>query len=240
MLALMLAATGCAPTGDYGRPRPNVLHDDIMPVAGEFAARLRGEPVSRFPHTDAEQDLRNQAWALVMPQLPQQRMDSFFAELRRTRLLSAASTPTDPTSYGRTLLRTSYASSDARFNRIAADAQIDRSNLLHFIATARVVAEDDRVRLGALANVIGTNTAERQNALARIDENRAIIAWVRQSILDRAAGYRYAYEHLLIATPSTQALAAERAVQALEADLATLEGLVAPPVVVVEQPIYTK
>lgn len=211
-----------------------------MPVAGNLAARLRGEPVSRFPNTDAEQDLRNQAWALVMPPLPQQKMDSFFAELRRTRLLPGWLTPSDPTSYGRTLLRTDYASSDARFNRIAADAQIDRSNLQNFVATARVVAEDDRVRLGALANVAGVSASEHANALARIDENRAIIAWVRESILQRAAGYRYAYEHLLIATPGTQALAAERAVQALEADLATLEGLVEPPVVVVEQPIYTK
>ena len=86
VLCLAFAATlaGCTPpVGDLGRARPSVWHDDVLPKAGEFMAWRRDEPVSQFPLTDDEQELRNRAWLLIMPASSKDNWESRLIELRR-------------------------------------------------------------------------------------------------------------------------------------------------------------
>lgn len=113
--ALLFAAGGCAaPAGDFGRPRAGVLNDNVLPLAGDTAAWVRGEPVSAAPFTDDERQLRDLAYAILMPPDERQTWERMLAEWRRTRLLPEAKTHPNPADYADPLLRTSYRSSTAR------------------------------------------------------------------------------------------------------------------------------
>ena len=89
-LALVaLAVTACGrPTGDFGRAEPSFLHDTLLPAAGKLTAEyVRKEPVSGFPLTDDEIELRNRAWAFVRaPHVRDWWLDSL-VEGERTRIL---------------------------------------------------------------------------------------------------------------------------------------------------------
>jgi hypothetical protein len=61
---------------------------------------------------------------------------------------------------------------------------------------------------------------ERQSAMARIYENRMLIAWVHRRFGERLIGYKLALDRLVVATPAPAAIEAERVLQVLEAGLA--------------------
>ena len=54
-------------SGDFGRPKQSFWNDVILPTAGSKAARVRGEAVSGYPFTDAEDELRDRSWRFLMP-----------------------------------------------------------------------------------------------------------------------------------------------------------------------------
>ena len=55
-----------------------------------------------------------------------------------------------------------------------------------------------------------------RNAVARVAENRCLIAWVRDELAERTESYSYAVQHAFLAMPQGEAIAAERAVTALD------------------------
>lgn len=68
---ILLAATslsGCfQSTGDFGRRKPNVLQDKILPAIGEHATWARDQDPSKLLKTDAEVEYRLAAWDYVIP-----------------------------------------------------------------------------------------------------------------------------------------------------------------------------
>ncbi len=136
--------------GDFDRPQPSTVNDEIMPFAGKLAARHRGEPTSFYRYTDAEQELRNRSWSLLMPTLPQQYFERWVAEMRRTRLMSPAETVPDRADYVEHLLSEDYSSSSARYLKLMTDIDANRYQIREFISVANRVAVDDRVRERAL------------------------------------------------------------------------------------------
>jgi hypothetical protein len=222
-LALMLAA--CAPQGDLGRPAPNVLNDEIMPWAGNHAARLREEPVSGYSFTDAEREMRQMGYALMMPTHPTDRWNQFWAELRRTRIGDATRFDPDPRGYCRTLAREDYRSSKARFIRMTDDMRADRQRIRPFCEKAMEVANADRVREGALGYLPNLTPVEIRSARDRIAENRMIVSWVRHGLHQHATAYRCALNTQLVATPEHEAVMAERELAGLEADIRDFERL---------------
>jgi hypothetical protein len=222
MLVLSLAA--CAPTmGDFERPAPSVLSDDLLPAAGRVAADLyRKEPVSDFRYTDHERELRDRAWSLLMPQLEKQFFMNWLAELRRTRLLTVEKSVPKRGDYVRELLSKDFRSSGARFSRLEMDIQNDRARYPGFVETANTVAAFDRVRERSLGEMPDASAEERQNAFARIEENRWLVYAVQTSMRERAGIYRYAFQRLMIETPDATAVGAERALLALERDIGLL------------------
>ncbi len=86
---LCLLATACAAPGDFGRPRPSVWNDTLLPATGSIAARLRDEPASRYGLTDDEAELRDRAWRFLMPAHERQWFERLVAELARTRIISS-------------------------------------------------------------------------------------------------------------------------------------------------------
>jgi hypothetical protein len=85
------------------------------------------------------------------------------------------------------------------------------------------------VRLRSLSHVRSVDEEQIHHALARVAENRCLIAWVREESLGRVVSYRYALEHLLIEAPHGEAVAAERLLATFESHRRILDELVGPP-----------
>ena len=218
---LPLLAAGCAaPIGDLGRPQPSFIHDKVLPVVGSYAAMGRGEPVSRAPLTDDERQLRNFAYAILMPPYVRQEWEKGFAEMRRTRIFANDVPVFDSIGYADTLLNTHYRSSTARYARIIEDIRADTVRSDPFFATARRVVEMDTIREKSLPHVTRLTADEREMAMARVAENRMLIGWVYRRFGERIVGYRLALERLVIATPAPAAVGAERALRVFEDRLA--------------------
>jgi hypothetical protein len=223
-LVLGLAACGPQP-GDLGRPRPNTINDEIMPAIGNVAARERGEPVSGYSFTDAEREMRQLGYALIMPTNPLDRWNQYWAELRRTRIGDPIRFDPDPRGYCQTLAREDYRSSKSRFIRMVDDMRADRSRIAPFCAKALEVARADRVREGALSYIADLSAVEIRSARDRIEENRMIVGWVRHGLAQHVAAYRCALNTQIVATPEPEAVMAERELAALEADIARMDQL---------------
>jgi hypothetical protein len=74
-----------------------------------------------------------------------------------------------------------------------------------FFHTAHRVIEADRKRQATMAIVPDVSPPERFNALARVSENNLTIAWVEESLAQRAASYRLALNRLAISEPEDMA-----------------------------------
>lgn len=221
-------------------------------MTGSAAARSRGEPVSSFPFTDAEEELRDRAWRFLMPAKERSVLDTTLADLVRTRVLPASARPFEPAGYLDALVAEPFASPASRYRRIGDDAEADARLVAPFAGVAAQVLEADRLRLKSLRLVAGLTVPEAADAEARVLENRCLVAWVRESVAQRIAGYRYAVEHAFVAMPQAQAVDAERAVRTLAAQRAILDTLpvgawrdgsclaAMPPAPVVRRPAVVK
>jgi hypothetical protein len=214
----------CVETGDLGRPKPTILSDWALPATGSLAARARGEPVSGFPLTDAEDELRDRAWRFVMPAHERAWLDRSVAELVRTRLLPLDQRPRWRDGYFAALSGEGARSPASRYGRLAEDALADARLVEPFARTAVRVLAADQVRLRSLAYVRDLSETQLRDAAARIAENRCLVAWVRDESRARVASYRFALERLVVATPQDEAVTAERAVRTLEVHRRTLDG----------------
>jgi len=77
----------------------------------------------------------------------------------------------------------------------------------------------DQKRQKSLADVSIVGKAERANALRRIRENVHVVDIVRVSLAS------FAFEHLVIMTPSVQAVEAERLLNQLQGQMARYDTL---------------
>jgi hypothetical protein len=216
----------CAPAlGDFERPRPSVVHEEVLPFFGKMGAKYRHEPVSDFRYTDYERELRDRSWSLLMPQLERQFFDRWVAEMRRTRIISVEKTVPKREHYVEKLLSEDFRSSGARFARLEMDIRNDRARFPLFVSVANMVADYDRVRERSLARTADLTPEERANALGRVEENRLLVWTVQKSMRERAVIYRYALERLVIETPDDAAIGAERELLAFETEI----GVLGPP-----------
>jgi hypothetical protein len=235
----MIAVAGCGrPTGDFGRAEPSVLHDTLLPVAGGLVASFgRKEPVSGFPLTDDEIELRDRAWAFVRaPHVRDWWLDTL-VEGERTRILPVlkggdAMSPSvaamfpeitlpllapayDRSRYHHYLLTDGRASTETLWSRVIDDAGADTALIPPFCQVAARVRRADVERLGALRRQGLVEAGLHEGAEARVWENEETISWVWQALGYRAASYRYAIDHFEIEAPSEQLLAANQAYDTL-------------------------
>jgi hypothetical protein len=197
----MLAA--CQPA-DFSRPAPAALYNTPQPVPRLVTAA----GTVPLPLTDLEQALRTRAAALSVATSP----------------LADALPPftKDLALYGARLRSTAYASSGARFARLHDDIADDRLRFDAFEEVAANVAGRDAIRRKAL-DYIATGLAEDEALAARMADNAAVAVGTLAVLRQRAAAYRIALEHLVLATPSPDAVAAENALLRLEDDLGNAE-----------------
>lgn len=203
LLAVLALLTGCTrPTGDFDRARPSVIHDDLMPAVGENAARLRGDPVSKFNYTNDEKLLRDRGWTLIRPPWTKDWIGGTMVELSRTRVLPETEGRVPPDLYLIYLRSDKFRSSDARYDKIAADATGDAELVMPFCEVALRVQKADDERLRVLRNQKVTTQETYDGAKARVWENRVMIKWVGQALRYRIIAYKKALKGLEIETPS--------------------------------------
>jgi hypothetical protein len=98
-----------------------------------------------------------------------------------------------------------YSSPASRYARLMDDIRNDITRVPAFFETAARVADMDAKRRKSLAFVSGLSPDERANSLRRNRENALILAWVRDTLSQRASSYRFALERLAVAAPSLEA-----------------------------------
>lgn len=220
--------SGCSSTGDYGRLSDVPVTDDIHSWVGEEAAVRAGQPISADNLTDDERTLRDLAFPLIEPSYDRQRWDAVVYEYGTKKSFQRKLWgPFDQTAYYRHLQAELLRSTAARYNQLIDDIRNDIVRIEPFFMAARRIADLDRRREASLAQIGSLTPAERFNAQARVGENSLTIAWVRHSLDQRCAGYRFALEHLAAAEPEPIAAEADRAVTELQ------QRIEANPVVVV-------
>jgi hypothetical protein len=221
-----LLLAGCA-SGDFGRVRPTFVSDDMHAWVGTEAARMSGEPTSRFPLTDDERLLRDLAYPLIAPAYDRFRWFAVLAEYGTGRVFFPDWWVYDRFDYGVRLMSDRYRSASARYAVLTDDIRNDIVRVDPFFALARRVLDMDEKREKGLTYISELAPGERANALARVAENRCVIQWVHRSLLERAAAYRFALERLVIAEPAPAAAEAERILGQLQSRI--VENRILPP-----------
>jgi hypothetical protein len=208
---------GCALNGDFGRVRPDLVTDDMHAWVGREAVGSIGGRPSEFLLTDNERRLRDLAYPLIQPPYDRNRWNSVLAEYGFEGPRDGA--PFDRTAYWTHLDVAHRRSEVSSYAQIVGDARNDVVRIEPFFAIAARVIDVDRRRaqgLDYVAGNSGVSEAEAGNALSRNNENTAIVEWVCRSLKERAASYRYALERIVISTPSSNAVEAERSLTLLQ------------------------
>jgi hypothetical protein len=216
LLTTAILLGGCALNGDFDRPRPSLVSDDMHAWIGRDAVSGIGLPPSGFRLTDDERLLRDLAYPLIEPAYDRNRWYSVIGEYgfahRRPPQLPAI----EPTAYWQRLNDIYRRSESSFYNQIVTDARNDVIRLDPFFAVAGRVADMDGKRVQSLGFVSGLSAAERDDAVRRNAENAAVVAWVCRTLQERVVSYRYALERLVISTPSSGAAEADRAIHLLQ------------------------
>jgi hypothetical protein len=201
------------PTGDFGRVRPSLLTDDMNDWVGRAAVHAEGTEASQFPLTDDERLLRNLAYPLIEP-----------GYLRH------------PATYATYLMTSFVRSETTRYARLNERIRSDIDRIDPFFTVARRVVDIDHKREQSLGYVSAAGEPEVANALSRVNENILTVAWVQQSLIERAAAYRFALERLVIMTPSPMAAEVERSLTLLQTRTAANVVVAAPDLAAASPP----
>ncbi|MEP1933205.1 MAG: hypothetical protein ABJJ37_18160 [Roseibium sp.] len=201
-LTLVLLNACVRPTGDFDRAKPSVVHDQWMTTIGEGAARLRGDPVSKFNYTNDEKLLRDRGWTLIRPLWTKDWIGGTKVELARTKILPETDGLVLPDAYYLFLRSDKFRSSDARFDKVASDAKGDADLVMPFCIVALRVKKADDERQKALRRRELATQEEFDGAKARVWENRVLTKWVGQALRFRIIAYKKALASLEIETPS--------------------------------------
>jgi hypothetical protein len=238
--AVLSLLCGCGtPNGDFGEVRPTLVSDGIHDWLGPYAGGAK--KTSKFDLTDDERQLRDLAYPLIEPTYDRQQWYSVAGEYglyRPERRVDCAAyanwlvTGDGPSPLAHydpklekarhevTLFLSEHDRSPAsRYARLTDDVRNDITQVPQFFETGTRVLDIDQKRKKSLAYVLGVSPAERNNAELRMRENAAIVAMVRDTLMQRTACYRYALGRLVIASPYAQAVDVERTIDRLKADI---------------------
>lgn len=224
----LLILLGCS-NGEFGRVRPSLVTDNIHAWVGRDAARGYGAPVSLFPLSDDELQLRDYAYPLIEPPYDRHKWYSVLNEWGLTHYFKPEWYHCDPTAYASRLLEAAVRSESARYSRLDEDIRNDITRIPAYTAIAQRVLVTDRKREQSLSYIPVVSGPEVANTKARVAENYLLVAWVQQSLADREAAYRFALERLVLSAPTpAAAIAVERSLSYLHARIVE-SVLVTPP-----------
>ncbi len=216
----------CYANGDFGRLKPGLVADDIHGWMGRDAAAEAGVPPSVFPLTDEERNLRDLAYPLIEPPFDRGRWYAIINEYGVSHIFGWPRFEIER--YSGELFFKWYRSASARYAKLNGDIRNDTLRIPEFARVAKRVVDLDRKRQQSLRYVAGLTPYEAGNATARMAENQLVIGWVQGALAERAAGYCYALQRLVIATPAPMAVEVERSLSLLHARIIENRVLATP------------
>jgi hypothetical protein len=225
-LALPLLLGACSANGDFGRLKPGLSSDDMHGWVGRDAAREAGVPVSHYPLTDEERQLRDLAYPLIEPPFDRNRWYAIVNEYGVSHAFGWPGYEVD--GYSNRLMAMQYRSATARYAQLNTDIRNDVVRIPDFFANARRVLDLDHKRQQSMPYVSAPKPNEVLDATTRVAENELVIGWAQRALAERAAAYCYALQRLVIATPAPMAVEAERSLTLLTTRLTENRVLTAP------------
>jgi hypothetical protein len=229
MLALIGATLGACSGGDFGRTREDMRSDDMHRWLGTEVTSSVGVRSSQFQLTDEERQLRDLAYPLIEPPLSRPAWKSVFGDYKASPSPWRQNVVFDRTTYGRTLIDEPHRSHSSRYAQLIEDVRNDITRFEPFFASAIRVIDLDRKRNASMARVSELTPRERDDAVARMQENSLIVQWVQQCLERRVSSYRYALERLVIQAPDGMAADADRLIGELAAQTANPPVAAQPP-----------
>jgi hypothetical protein len=216
-LAVLLigAALGGCSGGDFGRTRQDMRSDDMHRWMGAEATGSVGVKASQFQLTDNERQLRDYAYPLVEPPLSRPAWKSVWGDYKPLPSPWRQVVVFDRTAYGRNLIDEPHRSHASRYGVLIDDVRNDITRFEPFYASAARVIELDRKRDASMKLVSELSPRERDDAVARMQENSLIVQWVQQCLERRISSYRWALERLVIQAPDSIAADADRLIKEL-------------------------
>src|SRR6478752_10411223 len=230
MLILICTALGGCSGGDFGRTRADFRNDDMHRWLGAEATGSVGLKASAFQLSEYERQLRDLAYPLIEPPLSRPAWKSVFGDYQPLPSPWRQKVVFDRTTYGRALIDEPHRSHTSRYQQLIEDVRNDITRFEPFFASAIRVIELDRKRSASMARVSELSPRERDDAVARMEENTLIVQWVQQCLEQRISSYRWALERLVIQAPDGIAADADRLINELAA-LAANPPLTAQPVI---------
>jgi hypothetical protein len=227
LLVACVALGGCS-GGDFGRTRQDFVNDDMHRWIGGEATSSIGLRPSQFQLTDNERQLRDLAYPLIEPPHSRPAWRSVFGEYLPQPSPWRQAPVFDRTAYGRALIDEPHRSHSSRYANLIDDVRDDITRFEPFFASAIKVLDLDRKRNASLAHVSELSPRERDDAIARMQENTLIVQWVQQCLERRVSSYRWALERLVIQAPDGMAADAERLIGELAAQTANPPVAAAP------------
>ena len=219
LLLLGLTLGGCS-GGDFGRTRQDVRNDDMHRWIGAEATGSVGIKASQFQLTDTERQLRDYAYPLIEPPHSRPAWKSVFGDYKPLLSPWRQEVIFDRTAYGRLLIDEPHRSHNSRYAVLMDHVRNDLTRFEPFFATAARALELDRKRNASLKLVSELSPRERDDAVARMEENALIVQWVQQSLERRISSYRWALERLVIQAPDSIAADVDRLIGELAAQTA--------------------
>jgi hypothetical protein len=217
LLGMMLG--GCS-GGDFGRTRQDFLSDDMHRWIGGEATGSVGLRPSQFQLTDNERRLRDLAYPLIEPPHSRPAWKSVFGDYKPLPSPWRQKPIFDRTAYGRQLIDEPHRSHMSRYSQMIDDVRDDITRFEPFFSNAIQVLDLDRKRNASLKLVSELSPRERDDAVARMEENTLIVQWVTQCLEQRISSYRWALERLVIQAPDNVAAEADRLINELAAQTA--------------------
>jgi hypothetical protein len=232
-----LALAGCSSLTDLGYVDHPAVADNIHAWVGQEAALHVGAPISMANLTEDERTLRDEAFPLIQPAYTRGRWDQVVYDYGQKRDFQRSLWIVDPTLYYTNLLVANFRSTAGRYNRLNDDIRNDIVMMGTFFYTAHRVIEADRKRQATMAMIPDISPPEQFNALARVSENNLVIAWVQESLAQRAASYRFALNRMAINEPEEVASTVDISLTLLRQQIAQNQlvpggPFAAPPVAV--------
>ena len=225
-LAAFSLLAGCGTQGDFGEVNPSLVRDDTHDWLGREAGVAPPTWLSSSFLTDDERQLRDLAYPLI--EAPYNRQQWYSVAAEYGAIGSDRRRGIDRTAYANHLISKRFRSASARYAQLIEDTRNDTTRLPQFFETAARVLDIDQKRRKSLAYVSDLSRDERDNALRRIRENAALVSTVRRNLDQRVTAYQFALERLVIMTPTTQAVEAERSLNQLQAQIARYRTNSAP------------
>lgn len=205
-LALLLGAApaGAHEIGDFGRVKPGVLNDEIIPETDRLMRRLGNQPVSDFNITDQEREMHDRVYRFLVAR---HYVDWAFDYEQVIFVAGVFSSRPDKFDlYYRRLSHERYASSRVRFNTIADDVGADLLTLPTTFQAICAVIEIDRQRAVAATELDDIEPRMIKQMRLRQAENDLYIGRFVAALGYRYGSYSYALDHFLVETPHGEAV----------------------------------